>query len=75
MIETIVGERLQCLLRRAQIVEQHVERVEGLEEIVEANEFDVFEIFVHQLSVPLALTFGGVQKATYACLNFSYKEE
>lgn len=49
--------------------------MERLEEIVEANEFDVLKIFVHQLSVPLALTFGGVQKATSVCLNFCDKEK
>ena len=49
--------------------------MERLEEIVEAEKFDVFEIFVHQLSVPLALTLAIVQSTSSVCLNLWDKEE
>ena len=75
VIEAIIGERLQCLLWWVQIVEQHVKRVERLEEVIKANEFDIFQIYVHQLSIPLALFFGSTQMAITTCLDFCYKEE
>lgn len=46
LVEAVLGKSGQHLLVRVQIVQQHVKGVERLEQVVEGNEFCIFEFWV-----------------------------
>ena len=76
MVQAVIWKSLERLLRRSQIVQEHVKRVEGLNKVVIADKLDISEIFVNQQTFPLAFslligtTTVGIQR-----LNLGNEEE